>query len=195
MIEAARLVGLDFSVNIVFNGNREAVAVYAGDVVEAHAEACRMANGHYVNATKPRSSVDIAVINRYPINRQASALTTMNTAAGGSAVWIMQNPMCLSTSHYLRQYRWYENSDWWDTFYDPTPSGGYQDNVNQIIIFSQYIQQKDMINWGRRKNVKVARTWDEVLALLEKAHPSGARVEVYPYAAIQHDPISLEAKS
>ena len=103
----------------------------------------------------------------------------------------MQNPMCLSTSHYLRQYRWFKNSNWWDRFYEEKPSGGYQDNVGQIIIFSQYIQKKDMINWGRRSNVKLARTWDEVLGYLQPAHRSGARVEVYPYGAIQHNPISL----
>ena len=47
MIEAARLARVDFSVQIVYDGKRKTCGVFAGDIVEAHYAACRMANRHY----------------------------------------------------------------------------------------------------------------------------------------------------
>ena len=37
----------------------------------------------------------------------------------------------------------------------------------------------------------MARTWDKVLKFIEPAHKTGAKVIVYPYYSIQHDPLSL----
>ena len=191
MIEAARLAGVDFSVNIIYNGRREPVRVFAGDVEQAHVEACRYAHRHYVNANEIRGgSVDVAVINRYPQTRQGR-ITAYPAKEGGSGVYILQNPMCLNTDGFLRQYRWFQNASWWETFYQENPGGDRLDMYGQIIIFSQYIAKRDLINNGRRKNVKLARTWDEVLGYLEEAHPDGARVGVYPYYSIQHNPIEL----
>lgn len=200
MIEAARLAKLDFTVQIVYNGKRQPVAMFAGDVEEAHIEACRYANKHYTNTVQLKGGfADVTVVNRYPQCKQGD-LVGPALKAGGSLVYIVNNPEMLSPHHYLRQYRWYRGMDasWWDTFYDapgvgvPKTGGDYLDNLTQILYFSQYAQKKDLINNGRRKNIKVCRTWDEVLKNLEPAHKSGAQVAVYPYYSIQSDPVPLE---
>ena len=36
-----------------------------------------------------------------------------------------------------------------------------------------------------------ARTWDDVLTLLQKHHRTAAKVVIYPYAAIQHREVEL----
>ena len=43
MDEAARLANVDFSVQILYNGQRQATHVFAGDIVDAHRAACRVA--------------------------------------------------------------------------------------------------------------------------------------------------------
>ena len=71
MVEAARLAKLDFTVQVVFNGKRQPVGVYAGDVEEAHVEACRYANTHYENSTQVSGGAgDVVVLNRYPLRKQ-----------------------------------------------------------------------------------------------------------------------------
>ncbi len=192
MIEAARLAGVDYSVQIVFNGRREPVAVYTGDIVDAHVEACRYANKHYVHEPVNEKGYDITIRNSYPQARQTSVGRRGEIREGGSTVIILQNPMCRSTFHSLREHRWYKKASWWDTFYREDVSGrGRGKMTGQHIIFSQYIAKKDLINIYRQPNAKIARTWDEVLEYLEPVHRSGARVALYPYSQIQHPPLKL----
>ncbi len=192
MIEAARLAGVDFSAQIVYNGKREPVAVYAGDIVDSHIEACRFANKHYVHDPVDTKDYDIIIRNSYPQARQAYLGVQGGMREGGSSIVILQNPMCRSTFHSLREHRWYKNASWWETFYRESVSGGRRGgNVGQHIIFSQYVAKKDLINVYRQPNVKVARTWEEVLGYLEPAHRSGGRVVLFPYSQIQHPPLKL----
>ncbi|NOR33437.1 MAG: hypothetical protein GQ579_02025, partial [Bacteroidales bacterium] len=60
----------------------------------------------------------------------------------------------------------------------------------QIIVFSQYMQKRDM-NQISSKGLHLARSWDEVITLLQKQHRTEARVAVYPYTGIQHPEVDL----
>ena len=191
MIEAARLAGVDYSVQIVYNGKREPVAVYAGDIVDSHIEACRYANKHYVHDPVNTKDFDIIIRNAYPQARKADVGVQGGMREGGSSIIILQNPMCRSTFHFLTEHRLYRNASWWETFYRESASSGQGRSTGQHIIFSQYIAKKDLINVYRLPNVKVARTWDEVLGHLESAHRGGARVALFPYSQIQHPPLKL----
>jgi len=190
MEEAARLAGVDFSVQIVYNGKREPVAVYAGDIRESHVEACRYANKHYV--CKPVTGADIAINNTYPFSRQASpGMAASSIHEGGSVVMILQNPMCRSTIHYLELNKVCKMESYWDTFVRKTDGGRRGRNIGQLIIFSQYMQKRDLMRYYNQPYVKLARTWEEVLGYLESAHRGGARVALYPYGGIQHSPIEI----
>ena len=191
MIEAARLAGIDYSVQIVYNGKREPVAVYTGDIVDSHIEACRYANKHYVHEPVSSKEYDVIIRNSYPQARQAGVGPERGMREGGSSIVILQNPMCRSTFHSLREHRWYKNASWWETFYRESVGGDRGESTGQHIIFSQYVAKKDLINVYRQPNVKVARTWEEVLKYLEPAHRSGARVALFPYNQIQHTPLKL----
>ena len=194
MIEAARLAKLDFTVQIVYNGKRQPVAIYAGDVEQAHVEACRYANKHYQNAVQVGGGAgDVVVLNRYPMVKQGS-IVGPGSKAGGTLVYLMQNPEMLSPHHFLKQHRWFrgDQASWWDTFYEDNLTKSYLDNLGQIIYVSQYLNKRDLINDGRRKNIKFTQNWDEALKLLEAAHKGTTKVVVYPYYPIQQDPLSLE---
>jgi nickel-dependent lactate racemase len=188
MEEAARLAEVDFSVQIVYNERREPVEVFSGDIVSAHHAACRMANGYL--RTPTAKDADIVVANAYPQNRQASSSlrwARRSLRDGGSAVLIAQHPDAMSTFHYLNE-RWrYQGHPYWEALDlkdNPVSQAG------QLIVFSQYMQKRDE-NKISAKYARLARTWDEVLTLLQKHHRTAAKVVIYPYAAIQHREVEL----
>ncbi len=188
MEEAARMAQVQFSVQIVYNERREPTEVFAGDIVAAHHAACRMANGYL--RTPTAQNADIVVMNAYPQNRQASSSlrwARRSLRDGGSAVLIAQHPDAMSTFHYMHE-RWdYEGHPYWDLLEsDDKPV----DQAAQLIVLSQYMQKRD-VNRISPRHVHLARSWDDVLALLERHHRREARVAVYPYAAIQHREVDL----
>ena len=188
MEEAGKLAQVDFSVQIVYGERRQPVDVFAGDVVTAHHASCRVANQHF--RTPNASKSDVVVINSYPQSRQ-----TMGGAGwirrclkdGGSAVVVAQHPDAMSTIHYMNE-RWsYHGQPYWEAVEDnrkPIKQAG------QLIVFSQYMHKRD-INRISSKHVQLARSWEDVMTLLQKNHRSDARVAVYPYANLQHEEIDL----
>lgn len=188
MEEAARLADVNFSVQIIYNEVREPAEIFAGDVVAAHHAACRVAN--QVLRTPTAKDADIVVANAYPRNRQAHAVKGWardSLRDGGSAVIIAQHPDAMSTMHYLNERRYYGGRWYHDNYEDDL---NRVEQASQLIIFSQYMQKRDVDKFSTN-NVHLARSWDEVLNLLQKQHRSDARVALYPYANIQHPEVEL----
>ena len=111
----------------------------------------------------------------------------MSLRDGGSAVIIAQHPDAMSTMHYLNERRYHGGHWYWENSEDDLNT---VDQAAQIIIFSQYMQKRDLDKFSS-KRVLLARSWDEVMNLLQKQHRTDARVAVYPYAGIQHPEIDL----
>jgi nickel-dependent lactate racemase len=188
MEETARLAQVNFSVQIVYNELREPVEIFAGDVVSAHHAACRMANEHLQTPTA--ENADIVVANGYPRNRQASGAlgwARRSLRDGGSAVLIAQHPDAMSTIHYLNERRGYQGHPYWELM---EAGGNPVRQAAQIIVLSQYMQKRD-VDRISAKHVELVRSWDDVLALLEKHHRTEARVAIYPYATMQHQEVEL----
>lgn len=68
MEEAAILAGLNFSVNMAVNGNREICILVAGDFIQAHREACKQALDVYT--THAPNKADLLLINAYPMDSE-----------------------------------------------------------------------------------------------------------------------------
>ena len=191
MEEAAKLAGVDFTVQIVVNGKRQPVGVFAGDSRQAHLEACKMANKHY--RTQSVKEPAIVIANSYPQASEGPTIlgeTRALVREGGSVVLILQNPMGLPPWHYNAERQSFRFLSYWDKL----PSSSPVPEARQIIIFSQYLQKRDM-NKFSAKYVQFAKTWDQVLGLLRKNHRGMATAAVYPYASIQHPPIDLDGEA
>lgn len=86
----ARMIGLDFVVNAVINGRRQAAGLFVGDMVAAHRKAAAFADSLY-RVSLPRD-MDIALVSGYPMDQEiAQARKAVRTAAscvrsGGSIV-------------------------------------------------------------------------------------------------------------
>ena len=188
MIEAARLAKVDFSVQVVYNGKRRTCGVFAGDIVEAHVAACRMALKHY--STEPPVKPDVVVFNTYPQARDSRAhMAWFNEVrSGGTGVFIVQMPQGLSSWHFNNEYNAGRDGR---TYLDRllAPSKPLRDDA-QLIVFSQYLDKQQMVQYP--PNTQFAFTWDETLRYLQARHKGGAQVAVYPYGAIQHPPSVLD---
>lgn len=185
MEDAAQLAKVDFSVQLVYEQRRRVCGVFAGDIVEAHHAACRMANRHY--RTPLAANADIAVANAYPQNSQAGkALPWLNDSLrdGGTGVLIIEHPECISVWHYLYQPGYEGGLNYWERVRKPAPSR------YQLVVYSQYMQrsQQDLF----RPGTLFADTWEDVLKILKARHPGDAQVALYPYAGIQHREIDLD---
>ena len=63
MEDAARMVGLDFTLDAVWNGKYELIDLFCGDFVEAYRAGCERVSKAY--ATTLRKDVDVVVSNVY----------------------------------------------------------------------------------------------------------------------------------
>ena len=187
MEEAARLFSLDFSIQTIINGKRQVIGIYAGDVVDAFSPAVEYANESY--KTVPVKNADVVIVNVYPGNVQVPGFewAANSLRPGGTGIFIWQHPLGKATLHYRDERRDFTGKSFWEN----TRVGDPVSNAGQSIIFSQYIQHRDVMKYPKDK-VKVAKTWEEVLALLKKAHGPSTNVAVYPYVGIQHEPITLD---
>ena len=188
--EAARMAGVDFSVQILYNGNREPVGIFAGDILDSFREGCKEAVHHY--RTEVAKDADVVICNSYPQSRQASASLSWASRSlrdGGTAVLIMQSPEGMSSWHGMSERLRYQAIPHWDTLSDYSTAGVEQ--AGKLIVFSQYLQKRD-VNKFTSKNMYPVNSWDDVLKHLKKDHKQGARAAIYPYAPLQHPPLSLD---
>jgi nickel-dependent lactate racemase len=166
MIEAARLVGVDFSVQIVYNQNRRPVHVVSGDVVAAHHRAARYAINHL--ATEYAKDADIVVVNAYPKGSQLHehfGWGARGLREGGSIVVI---------------------------FEQRAARGKRFPQARQVLLYSQYLQQRELDNPYFPPEAVGIRSWTDVVERLKREHKGDVKVAVYPYAGMQHGIAALD---
>ena len=192
MEEAARMAGIDFSVQVVYNRRRRTCAVFAGDINEAHHAACRMANLHY--RTPTFKGADIVIANNYPQNIQSDKgpdWVNRSLREGGTGVLIIQNPHVMTSWNYWNESTTYRNGrTYWDMMAARKSRGS-----SALLIYSQYLDQRSLNYPLFPAGTLFARTWDDVIAQLRARHKGDARVAVYPYCAIQHIEAGLDEAS
>ena len=188
MEEAARKAGLDFSINTVMNEKRRPIGIHTGDVVEAFRSAAHDASQKY--RTEMVGNADVVVANCYPMNIQETGFGFANQSLreGGTAIVIWQLPLVKASIHYWDERHYFTGKSFWENQRERDPVR----KAGQIILFSQYVQRRDTLNFPEGR-VKVIRKWEDVLALLEKSHGPGTSVAVYPWAGYQHGPVTLDS--
>ena len=187
MDDAARLANVDFSVQVLYNGKRQATHIFAGEIVEAHRAACRTAVQHY--QTKAVVSPDIVVLNTYPQSTQGGRYKWASTVReGGTCLLILQHPQGLSAMHYWEQHRGHLGGKT-DLDILAMPREPLPGNV-QLIVYSQYMDKRQMVKFPAKTSF--AATWADVVQQLQTRHKGDTRVAVYPYAALQHPESKLD---
>ena len=189
MEEGARLARVDFTVQLVINGRRKVCGVFAGDVVEAHRAACRVANRNYRTAAV--KNADVVIANAYPQSSQGGRGVSWireSVRHGGTGVLVLQYPEGIHAWHYLLQPGYPAGKNYWDTIARHPSKAAAQDF--QLIVYSQYLARKSREEFPA--GTLYAATWEEVARLLMMRHKGDARVAVYPATGVQHHEIDLD---
>jgi nickel-dependent lactate racemase len=181
MEDAARIAGLDFKVDMVYNVDRRSMGVFTGDFVKEHRAGIEYAKE--VLTTEPVREADIVVANSYPGEMGKvtwAPKTSLNV--GGTAV-IIHNYVQGSVHHniygqfgkdyggHLNRYKGQGPVD------SPFPKAG------RVIIVNKHHSKRDT-----NPSTTMVREWSEALELLKGEHGVQAKVAVYPYCALQMPP-------
>jgi nickel-dependent lactate racemase len=190
MVEAARMAGVDFSVQILYNHKLQPTHVFSGDVVEAHHAGVRVAARHYATATF--QNADIVVTNGYPQNAQAyhaQRWIARSVREGGTGVLIIQHPLGLDPVHYLNNRTAGRNGSTYFRLAEARRNAPLPRN-SSLIVYSQYMDRQQQDTYPRA--TAFADKWSDVIALLRQKHRGSVQVAVYPYGGMQHQEIELD---
>ena len=177
--EAARMMGLDFKIDVVLNGKAEICELFAGDFEEEFKEANVYAAKHYRAAFVP--DCDVVIANNHFKPAEANCAYTPETKAslkdGGTYILAANTPFgqCV---HFL-----------YDSWGHSEPggmmwSGCYpkEKNMEQAIVFASHTIKGARDAWyiDERSGAVYVKTWDEILSRIDDGAPK--KVVVYPNA-------------
>lgn len=103
MEEAARMAGLAYIVNVVYDVARRVVGCFTGDVVRAHREGCKTSREVYAVHLPTRA--DIVIIDSHSADRdfwqsaKGPYAGTMAVRDGGSLILVSPNPEGVASNH------------------------------------------------------------------------------------------------
>jgi nickel-dependent lactate racemase len=172
--EAAKLAGLDVTVDALMNMRGEISALFVGDPVLEHREGVKLAKQVY--GVEGISGADIAVTNAYvkPGEAAISIMIAIRSIKlpGGTIVMNMNSPDGQVVHYLMRSF----GKEYGGRYFTKRsiPS------AFKVIVLNP---QKDLTSvdlFGDAETVTWARNWDEVMDELRASHPDGAKVAVYP---------------
>jgi nickel-dependent lactate racemase len=179
--DAARLAGLDFNIDALFNGRCEVTDLIVGDPVLAHHEGVKLAKEIY--ATTLATGMDVAVTNAYAKPGEAAisllvALRSINPE-GGTIVMIVDCPQGQVVHYLLRRF----GKEYGGRQY--VARGSLPPQFKLIVLNPQPdLTSTDL--FVDPASVIWAKDWAEVRSHLKTFHPKGARVAVYPDGTAQY---------
>lgn len=179
--EAADLVGLDFSVNVLVNGRGEAAAVVAGDLRRSHAKAVELAQDWYATAPRPRN-MDVVVSNAFvKANEMPIAVALARMALkpeGGTVVVIADSPEGQVVHYLLGRFGKSHGGRM-------HPVRRLPDNF-KLIIMAPCLDRTFGDWFANPEVISFSKTWEQTLELLAGEHGPGTQAAVLPNATMQY---------
>jgi nickel-dependent lactate racemase len=179
--EAARLAGLDFKIDVVFNERGATSGVFAGDFIEAHKRAVAEAKVLYSLDPTPKDK-DVVIANAFakPNEMPIAVLVGLLGLRGlTGTVAIIANAPEGQVIHYLlgRFGKEYGGRQY--------PVTAIPTSLNLIIqapyldrTFADWFANPEVVTWTRE--------WDETLQVLRKTYGPGSRIGVVPSATMAY---------
>ena len=184
-IETAKMVGVDFTINILQNNWGQPVAIYAGDLESAFWAAVKDAKSHF-HTDCPRDN-DIVIANTFAqpdlgVFHRGDQARHHVKPTGGSVVVITNKPSgqvilytasAFGTSiggiHFTRH---------------PIPG-----NIDHYVIFSEFPEARTPDNYAAKDRAKIncLDSWTDVVLSLLNWHGSTAKVAVFVDVPLSFD--------
>lgn len=179
--EAAQMVGLDFKIDVLFNGRGATTAVFAGCLPAVHAQAVALAKEVYDTQPRPRNK-QLVIANAFAKANEMPIAVLVGMLAlddfKGTVVVIANSPEG-QVVHYLlgRFGRAYGGRQY--------PISTIPGSIDLIIMapyydktFGDWFSNPEVITW--------TRDWESTLAILAKKFSADTRVAVIPNATMQY---------
>jgi nickel-dependent lactate racemase len=179
--EAARMAGLDFKIDVVVNARGETTDLFAGDFLQAHAEAVKVAREACASDPRP-SDMDLVISNAFAKPNELAIGYLVGILAlkelSGTVVIIADSPEGQVIHYLLGRFG--------------QSYGGRQYPVAMMLPSARLIIQtprpdKTYADWfANAHEVTLTRNWEETLRELEGRLPPRPRVAVVPSATMQY---------
>jgi len=182
--EAARMVGLDFKVDVVVNARGLATAVYAGDFLKSHEAAVTAAKEIYA-LERTASTADLVVVNAFAKPNEMLiaymlGIQTLYPETGGTIVVIANAPEGQVVHYLLGRF----GEDYGGMRY---PTAVVFDEWKLIVqaahfdrTFGDWFANPEAITW--------TRDWEGTLEAVRSRHGPGSRLVVIPNATMAYYP-------
>lgn len=178
--EACKLAELHFTADALVNMKGDITALYAGDPVEEHREAVKLAKEVYATDTIP--GLDAVVANSFLKASEAFVSVPMAIKSlgmdGGTMVMIINSPTGQVVHYSMRSFG--------TSYGGRLFAGRNMPPQFKVIVLNP---EKDMTcvdMFTSARTVTWTKNWADTRRALESQHPNGAKVAVYPDATIQY---------
>jgi nickel-dependent lactate racemase len=179
--EAANMIGLNFKIDTIINGIGEPCAVFAGEPEAEYQEAVKFALWHY--ATRPVLDVNIVVVNTYSKGSEGIVGLIMGIQMlmqkGGDLVLIMDCPAGQVVHYLLGSFGMEAQGRLFSAINFRLPW------LKRMLVLSPQFESS-MADWLAIPDTIWVKSWAEVLSILKKDFPGGARAAVVPDGTIQY---------
>ncbi len=186
MEEIARMAGLDFSINALVNINRDTIALFCGDLVEAQREGVKMARKVY--ACEAPGDADIVVANAYAKANEAALVAGLGNKmlkeSGGDLVIIGNIPEGQICHYLARSFGKKIGGQLYGRHTKLPP------RVKRMFALGPYIDKAGLDWIGPIDQITILNSWAEILDALKKNHGSKAKAVVVPDGTLQYFPHS-----
>lgn len=180
--QAARMMGLDFKVDCILNGNAEICQLFAGDFEAEMQEAAAYAGKHYLAKFVP--DCDVVIANNFFKPAEANCAYTPEVKAsmkdGGTFILAANSPFgpCV---HFLYD-KWGHSAPggaMWSGCYTKSK------NMKNAIVFAEHTVAGMRDPWyiDEHSGAVYVKHWNEVLKIIDDGKPK--KVVVYPNAESQ----------
>jgi nickel-dependent lactate racemase len=179
--EAAKMIGLNFKIDTVINGNAQPCAIFAGEPESQYYEAVKFAVPHY--ATKPVPGVDVVVVNTYGKGSEAIVGLIigiqMLMEKGGDLVLIMDCPAGQVVHYLMGSFGGQARGRFFNALDFRLPW------LKRLVVLSPQFE-KSTTDWLAIPDAVWVKSWAEVTGILKQDFPDSARVAVIPDGTIQY---------
>ena len=181
----ARIVELDFSVNLVSTPYKDVVGVFAGDVVQAHRAACVCSQQLYTTAV-PAEKLDLAIIGAHPFDTDMgqSFRASWAQACGQKSILVSSSrdgwAYHADGGKSYREYRRLKREQQQTEVYQYKAEDGVA--TEELLYHSPIVAAE--VFYERPNPYRFCERWDEALARVGGTERERT-VGVFPYATIQ----------
>jgi nickel-dependent lactate racemase len=180
-LEAAQMAGLDVKIDAIVNLRREITHLFVGEVSAVRETGIRVAKEFYL--TEQEQEMDVVIANAYSKGNEADLAIPLGASSlkkeGGDLVVISDCPEGQICNYFCNSFGKNAAGRVWGP--RPMPSC-----VNRLVVFSPYVDWAGAELFGPSDKVLWAKSWGEVMAILETDHGNGTKCVIYPDATIQY---------